>query len=142
MQVCRGFGRFTERSRKAVALAQAEARERKFSHVGTESLLLGLLREQDGPAARVLEALGVDLEQARSGVLDRVKPGEGHAPEASIPFRPRAKEVLERALDVDAGLRNHVGSEDILLALANVNEGEAIRCCAASVSTQIISATR
>lgn len=121
-----GFERFTEPARKAVMLAQTEARERKFSHVGTESLLLGLLREQEGLAARVLEALNVDLERARTGVLERVKPGEGHSPEAPIPFTPRAKEVLERALDVDCGLRNHVGTEDILLALASVNEGEAI----------------
>ena len=110
----------------AVELAETEARERKFSHVGTESLLLGLLREQEGVAARVLEALGVGLEQARSGVLERVKPGDGHAPGATIPFTPRAEEVLERALDVDCGLRNHVDTEDILLALASVNEGEAI----------------
>ena len=109
----------------AVELAETEARERKFSHVGTESLLLGLLREQEGLAARVLEALNVDLERARTGVLERVKPGEGHGP-GSIPFTPRAEEVLERALDVDCGLRNHVDTEDILLALASVTEGEAI----------------
>jgi ATP-dependent Clp protease ATP-binding subunit ClpA len=120
-----GFERFTERARKAVVLAETEARERKFSHVGTESLLLGLLREKEGLAARVLEALNVDLERARAGVLERVKPGERHAP-GPIPFTPYAKEVLERALDVDVGLRDHVGSEDILLALARGNEGEAI----------------
>ena len=120
-----GFERFTERARMAVDLAETEARERKFSHVGTESLLLGLLREQEGLAVRVLEALNVDLERARTRVLERVKPGEGHGP-GSIPFTPRAEEVLERALDVDCGLRNHVDTEDILLALASVNEGEAI----------------
>jgi len=120
-----GFERFTERARLAVELAQTEAREHKFSHVGTESLLLGLLREREGLAARILEALNVDLELARAGVLERVKPGEGHEP-GSIPFTPRAEKVLERALDVDCGLRNHVGTEDILLALANVNEGKAI----------------
>ena len=69
----------------AVELAETEARERKFSHVGTESLLLGLLREQEGLAARVLEALNVDLERARTGVLERVKPGEGHGP-GPVPF--------------------------------------------------------
>lgn len=120
-----GFERFTERARMAVVLAETEARERKFSRVGTESLLLGLLREQEGLAARVLEALNVDLERARTGVLERVKPGEGHGP-GSIPFTPRAEAVLEHALDVDCGLRNHVDTEDILLALASVNEGEAI----------------
>ena len=120
-----GFERFTERGRMAVELAETEARERKFSHVGTESLLLGLLREQEGLAARVLEGLNVDLDRARTEVLKRVKPGEGHGPR-SIPFTPRAEQVLERALDVDCGLRNHVGTEDILLALASVNEGEAI----------------
>jgi hypothetical protein len=120
-----GFERFTERARTAVELAETEARERKFSHVGTESLLLGLLREQEGLAARVLEALNVDLERARAGVLERVKPGEGHGP-SSIPFTPRAEAVLQRALDVDSGLRNHVGTEDILLALVSVSEGEAI----------------
>ena len=95
-----GFERFTERARMAVELAETEARERKFSHVGTESLLVGLLREQEGLAARVLEAHNVDLERARTGVLERVKPGEGHGP-GPIPFTPRAEEVLERALDVD-----------------------------------------
>jgi len=120
-----GFERFTERARMAVELAQTEARERGFSHVGTESLLLGLLREQEGLAARVLEALSVDLERARAGVLERIEPGEGHGP-GPIPFTPRAEEVLERALDVDLGLRNHVGTEDILLALVSVSEGEAI----------------
>jgi ATP-dependent Clp protease ATP-binding subunit ClpC len=120
-----GFERFTERARMAVELAETEARERKFSHVGTESLLLGLLREQEGLAARVLEALNVDLERARAGVRERVKPGEGHGP-GSIPFTPRAEAVLQRALDVDCGLRNHVGTEDILLALVSVSEGEAI----------------
>ena len=120
-----GFERFTERARMAVELAETEARERKFSHVGTESLLLGLLREQEGLAARVLEALNVDLERARAGVLERVKPGEGHGP-GPVPFTPRAEAVLQRALDVDCGLRNHVGTEDILLALVSVSEGEAI----------------
>lgn len=120
-----GFERFTERARMAVELAETEARERKFSHVGTESLLLGLLREQEGLAARVLESLNVDLERARAGVLERVRPGEGHG-SGSIPFTPRAEQVLERALDVDCGLRNHVGTEGILLALTSVNEGEAI----------------
>jgi ATP-dependent Clp protease ATP-binding subunit ClpA len=121
------FERFTERARKAVVLAETEARERKFSRVGTESLLLGLLREQEGLAARVLEGLNVDLGRARTGVLERVKPGEGHGPDAPIPFTPRAKEVLERALDesVDLG-NNYAGTEHILLALASVNEGEAI----------------
>lgn len=120
-----GFERFTERARMAVELAETEARERKFSHVGTESLLLGLLREQEGLAARVLASLNVDLQRARAGVLERVRPGEGHGP-GSIPFTPRAEQVLERALDVDCGLRNHVGTEGILLALTSVNEGEAI----------------
>jgi ATP-dependent Clp protease ATP-binding subunit ClpC len=120
-----GFERFTERARTAVELAETEARERKFSHVGTESLLLGLLREQEGLAARVLEALNVDLERARAGVLERVEPGEGHRP-GSIQFTPRAEAVLQRALDVDSGLRNHVDTEDILLALVSVSEGEAI----------------
>jgi ATP-dependent Clp protease ATP-binding subunit ClpA len=120
-----GFERFTERARMAVELAETEARERKFSHVGTESLLLGLLREQEGLAARVLLDLNVDLERARAGVLERVRPGEGHGP-GPIPFTPRAEAVLQRALDVDCGLRNHVGTEDILLALVSVSEGEAI----------------
>ena len=137
-----GFERFTERARKAVVLAETEARERKFSHVGTESLLLGLLREQEGLAARVLEALNVDLERARAGVLERVKPGDADRARTPIPFTPRAKEVLNRALDVDVGLRDHVDTEDILLALAAVGEGEAINVLRSLGVEQIRSATR
>jgi ATP-dependent Clp protease ATP-binding subunit ClpC len=91
------FDRFTERARHVVVLAQQEARALRFSHIGTEALLFGLLREDEGLAARVLESFGVTLERARTEVARRVRSGQGIPESALIPFTPRAKFVLERA---------------------------------------------
>jgi ATP-dependent Clp protease ATP-binding subunit ClpC len=106
-------------------LAQFEARDLRFSHIGTEALLLGLLREREGVAARALKPVDVTLKRARREVALRVSSGEGVAESARIPFTPRAKSVLERACE-EAMRRGHhdVGTEHILLALAGVDEGE------------------
>jgi ATP-dependent Clp protease ATP-binding subunit ClpC len=119
------FGRFTEQAREVVTFAQTEARELGFGHVGSEALLLGLLREQEGFAARVLESFDVTLELARAEVLKRVGAGERLPESAEIPFTPRAEELFERALREALSLgHNYVGTEHILLAMASVGEGE------------------
>ncbi len=109
-------------------LAQDEARGLNHSYIGTEHLLLGLLRDQEGVAARALESLGVTIEQVRAQVVRVVRPGEELVPEQQIPFTPRAKKVLELALREALTLgHNYIGTEHILLGLLRENEGVAIR---------------
>ena len=91
------FERFTERARQVVVLAQEEARALKHNYIGTEHLLLGLLREEEGVAARVLDGLEVSVEEVRAAVVRIVGSGE-ESPQGQIPFTPRAKKVLELAL--------------------------------------------
>jgi ATP-dependent Clp protease ATP-binding subunit ClpA len=123
----RVFGRFSERARQVVALAQAEAREIGFSHIGTEAVLLGLLREEDGLAARVLASFDVTLELARAEVVKRLGGGDGIPESTVIPFTPRAQAVLDRARHEAFRLgHNYVGTEHILLSMAAVDEGEGI----------------
>jgi ATP-dependent Clp protease ATP-binding subunit ClpA len=118
------FDKFTERARKVLSFAQEEAQRLLHNYIGTEHLLLGLLRESEGIAATVLFKLGVDLNKVRStvgfiiGRGDRVVPGE-------IGLTPRAKKVIELAVD-EARRMNHqyVGTEHLLLGL--VREGEGI----------------
>jgi hypothetical protein len=119
------FERFTQRARQVVVLAQDEARALKHNYIGTEHILLGLLREEEGLAARVLEALGVRLEKARGEVARRI--GEGDEVMAGqIPFTPRAKKVLDLSLRESAAIRHdYIGTEHILLGLARENEGVA-----------------
>ena len=121
------FERFTERARQVVVLAQDEARALRHNYIGTEHLLLGLLREEEGLGARVLESFGVTVEDVRRdveriiGVGDEVENGQ-------IPFTPRGKKVLELALREAQSLgHNHIGTEHILLGLARENEGVAAR---------------
>ncbi|MBC7294271.1 MAG: NDP-hexose 4-ketoreductase, partial [Thermoleophilia bacterium] len=90
------FERFTERARQVIVLAQEEARMLRHNYIGTEHLLLGLLREADGVAARVLSSLEVSLEEVRGEVARIVGEGEQEA-QGQIPFTPRAKKVLEMA---------------------------------------------
>jgi len=117
--------RFTDRAREVVALAQAEARELRFGHIGTEAVLLGLLREEEGLAARALRSFDVTLELARAEVLKRVGVGERIPEPTAIPFTPRAQSVLERALQQAFRLgHNHVDTEHILLSMAAIDEGE------------------
>ena len=91
------FERFTERARQVIVLAQEEARVLRHNYIGTEHLLLGLLREADGVAARVLGTLEVSLEEVRGEIQRIVGEGE-HEAQGQIPFTPRAKKVLELAL--------------------------------------------
>src|SRR6185312_9472594 len=91
------FERFTERARQVVVLAQDEARALRHNYIGTEHLLLGLLREEEGVAARVLDALGVTTDEVRAQVGEVVGRGDEVAT-GQIPFTPRAKKVLELSL--------------------------------------------
>jgi Clp amino terminal domain, pathogenicity island component len=121
------FQQFTERARQVVVLAHDEARDLKHNYIGTEHLLLGLLREEDGLGARVLESLDIGLEDARAevartvGVGDEVRTGQ-------IPFTPRAKRVLELALREALSLgHNYIGTEHILLGLTREADGVAMQ---------------
>jgi ATP-dependent Clp protease ATP-binding subunit ClpC len=121
------FERFTERARQVVVLAQDEARVLKHNYIGTEHLLLGLLREEEGLAARVLESMDVTLEEVRSQVARIIGPGDEPA-SGQIPFTPRAKKVLEYSLREARSLSsNYIGTEHILLGIARENEGVAAR---------------
>ncbi len=121
------FERFTERARQVVVLAQEEARALKHNYIGTEHLLLGLLREEEGVAARVLDTLDVSVEEVRAAVVRIVGSGE-EAPQGQIPFTPRAKKVLELALREALSLgHNYIGTEHILLGLVREDEGVAAR---------------
>src|ERR671912_1583411 len=121
------FERFTERARQVVVLAQEEARTLKHNYIGTEHILLGLLREEEGLAARVLESLDITTERVRSQVVRIVGSGE-EVTAGQIPFTPRAKKVLELALREALSLgHNYIGTEHILLGLVRENEGVAAR---------------
>jgi ATP-dependent Clp protease ATP-binding subunit ClpC len=121
------FERFTERARQVVVLAQEEARTLKHNYIGTEHILLGLLREEEGLAARVLESLEITVERVRAQVVRIVGSGE-EVTSGQIPFTPRAKKVLELALREALSLgHNYIGTEHILLGLVRENEGVAAR---------------
>src|SRR5437660_1677364 len=125
------FERFTERARQVVVLAQEEARTLKHNYIGTEHILLGLLREEEGLAARVLEGLEITVEEVRAQVIRIVGSGE-EVTTGQIPFTPRAKKVLELALREALSLgHNYIGTEHILLGLVRENEGVAARILAA-----------
>jgi ATP-dependent Clp protease ATP-binding subunit ClpA len=117
------FERFTERARQGVVLAQDEARRLGHGHIGTEHILLGLLREEEGIAARVLEAMDVTLDDVRDEVLRVVPRGEA-ATTDQIPFTPRGKKTLELALREAVAMgHDHIGTEHVLLGLARVDDG-------------------
>ena len=121
------FERFTERARQVVVLAQDEARALKHNYIGTEHILLGLLREEEGLAARVLDSLDITVEEVRQQVARIVGQGD-EATSGQIPFTPRAKKVLELALREALSLgHNYIGTEHILLGLVRENEGVAAR---------------
>lgn len=121
------FERFTERARQVVVLAQEEARALRHNYIGTEHILLGLLREFDGVAAQALESLGITLEMVRGDVTRIIGAGE-ELTSAMIPFTPRAKSVLAIALREALGLRhNYIGTEHVLLGLVREREGVAVR---------------
>jgi ATP-dependent Clp protease ATP-binding subunit ClpC len=119
------FERFTERAREVVVLAQDEARAFKHNYIGTEHLLLGLIREKEGIAARVIESFGLTLEEARSRVARIIGSGE-EVTSGQIPFTPRAKKVLELSLREGLALgHTFIGTEHILLGLATEGHGVA-----------------
>ena len=123
----RVFERFTGRARQVAVFAQEEARALRHDYIGTEHLLLGLLREEEGLAARVLESLDITVERVRGQVVRIVGSGEA-VTSGQIPFTPRAKKVLEMALREALSLgHNYIGTEHILLAIARENEGVASR---------------
>jgi len=119
------FERFTERARQVVVLAQEEARTLKHNYIGTEHILLGLLREEEGLAARVLESLDITVERVRAQVVRIVGSGE-EVTSGQIPFTPRAKKVLELALRESLQLgHDYIGTEHLLLGLVRGGEGPA-----------------
>jgi ATP-dependent Clp protease ATP-binding subunit ClpA len=119
------FERFTDRARRVVVLAQEEARELGHNYIGTEHILLGLIRERDGVAARALEALGIRLDAVRREVREIIGTGPG-LPSGHIPFTPRAKKVLELSLREAQQLgHSYIGTEHILLGLIREGEGVA-----------------
>jgi ATP-dependent Clp protease ATP-binding subunit ClpA len=121
------FERFTERARQVIVLAQDEARMLGHDYIGTEHILLGLLREEDGLAARVLDSLDITVEKVRAQVARIVGQGD-EITTGQIPFTPRTKKVLELALREGLLLgHNHIGTEHILLGLVRENEGVAAR---------------
>jgi ATP-dependent Clp protease ATP-binding subunit ClpC len=121
------FERFSEQARQVVVLAQEEARTLKHNYIGTEHILLGLVREQEGVAARVLESLDITLERVRAQVVRLVGSGDEFT-QGQIPFTPRAKRVLELALREAVSLNHrYIGTEHILLGLVRENEGVGAR---------------
>jgi len=121
------FERFTERARQVVVLAQDEARALKHNYIGTEHLLLGLLREEEGLAARVLESFEITVEEVRAQVARIVGRGD-EVTAGQMPFTPRSKKVLELSLReaLDLG-HNYIGTEHVLLGLLREKEGVAVQ---------------
>ena len=119
------FERFTDRARRVVVLAQEEARMLNHNYIGTEHILLGLIHEGEGVAAKALESLNISLEAVRSQVEESIGQGK-QAPSGHIPFTPRAKKVLELSLREALQLgHNYIGTEHILLGLIREGEGVA-----------------
>ncbi|WP_226346484.1 ATP-dependent Clp protease ATP-binding subunit [Agilicoccus flavus] len=119
------FERFTDRARRVVVLAQEEARLLNHNYIGTEHILLGLIHEGEGVAAKALESLGISLDAVREQVQQIIGQGQ-QAPSGHIPFTPRAKKVLELSLREALQLgHNYIGTEHILLGLIREGEGVA-----------------
>ncbi len=119
------FERFTDRARRVVVLAQEEARFLNHNYIGTEHILLGLLNEGEGIAAKALESMGISLNSVREQVVEIIGQGQ-QAPTGHIPFTPRAKKVLELSLREALQLgHNYIGTEHILLGLIREGEGVA-----------------
>jgi ATP-dependent Clp protease ATP-binding subunit ClpC len=117
------FERFTDRARRVVVLAQEEARMLNHNYIGTEHILLGLIHEGEGVAAKALESLNISLEAVRQQVEEIIGQGQA-APTGHIPFTPRAKKVLELSLREALQLgHNYIGTEHILLGLIREGEG-------------------
>ncbi|MFQ5681404.1 MAG: ATP-dependent Clp protease ATP-binding subunit, partial [Candidatus Omnitrophota bacterium] len=122
------FNKFTERARKVIILAKEEARRFNHDYIGTEHILLGLVREGEGVAAAVLDKFGMGLGRVRLEVEKFVQPGPGTQVMGDIPFTPRAKKVLELAVDESRSMgHNYIGTEHILLGLIRDGEGVAFQ---------------
>jgi len=122
------FNRFTERARKVIVYAKEEARRLNHDYIGTEHLLLGLIREGEGVAAAVLQKLGLDLETIRIEVEKLVQPGPQTQVLGDIPFTPRSKKALELSAEEARALgHNYIGTEHLLLGLVKEGEGMAYR---------------
>ena len=124
------FERFTEKARRAVILAQEESRELGHDHIGTEHLLLALIREQEGIAGQALSEAGITLDDARKKVEELFGRGEPEPKRRSgkrwrpVPFTPRAKKTMELALREALGLgHNYIGTEHLLLGILSLGEG-------------------
>src|SRR5947199_7599445 len=119
------FQRFTDRARQVVVLAQTEAKRLDHNYIGTEHILLGLIREGEGVAAKAMESLGISLDAVRQQVEEIIGQGQ-QAPSGHIPFTPRAKKVLELSLREALQLgHNYIGTEHILLGLIRQGDGVA-----------------
>jgi ATP-dependent Clp protease ATP-binding subunit ClpC len=124
------FERFTDRARRVVVLSQEEARILNHDYIGTEHLLLGLIREGHGLAAKAMEPLGISLDSVRQQVEETVSRGQ-QAPSGHIPFTPQAKNVLRLALSESMALDHHyIGTEHILLGLMREGDGVAAQVLA------------
>ena len=118
------FDRFTERARKVMSFARREAQRFHHEYIGTEHILLGLIQEGQGVAANVLKSMSIDLDKIRREVEKIVKAGPAMEPSVQIPFTPRAKRVVELALEEASNLgHNYIGTEHLLLALLREQEG-------------------
>ncbi len=126
------FERFTERARRVIVLAQTEARMLDHGWIGTEHILLGLLHEGQGVAARALESMGISLDEMRLAVEGVIGRGAQPLPESEhIPFTPRSKKVLELSLREARELgHSYIGTEHILLALIHEGDGVAAQVLA------------
>ena len=121
------FERFTDRARRVVVLAQEEARMLNHNYIGTEHILLGLIHEGEGVAAKALESLGISLEAVRQQVEEIIGQGQ-QAPSGHIPFTKRAKKALELSLRESVQLgHNYIGTEHILLGLLREGDGVAVQ---------------
>ena len=120
------FERFTERARRVIILAQEEAKRLNHSAVGTEHILLGIVREGEGVASKVLESLNISPERVRAEIESAIGRGE-RTPHEEVTFTPRAKKVLELALDEARRLgHNYIGTEHILLGILREGQGLAL----------------
>lgn len=125
------FAKFTERARKVLAFAQEEARNMNYPYVGTEHILLGLIREGSGVASQVLNKLGIDADKVRQRVKELVEPGQGGAAVQELLLTPRGKRVIELAVLHARNMgHNYVGTEHLLLGLISEGEGVAARVLA------------
>ena len=120
------FNKFTERARKVILLAKEEAKRFNHDYIGTEHILLGLIREGEGVAAAVLQKLGLSPEKIRLEVEKLVQSGPSTMVSGDIPFTPKAKKVIELAMEEARSLgHNYIGTEHLLLGLIREGEGVA-----------------